>query len=272
MALSQTLTPSGAGPAAGSRAPAPARERRAALLLDVLGNAALALLLTAAAMSTFWLVGYRVDPAEAAVLRTPLDDAIPFWPWTVYLYSWVYTSMLYPLFVIRCRRLFRRVLGAYAVAIAVTLATFALFPVTSLQFRPDPTSIDTSTFHGWGVRLTYFVDPPTNLFPSLHLTAALLSMLGAWKARRLWGMLAIPIALAVAISICTMKQHYIVDGLASLVVAGGAYGLFIRPYRPEPGARVAHGWPGPLAYFVFHGLVYLALFIAYRAGFAPWQA
>jgi membrane-associated phospholipid phosphatase len=238
---------------------------------DTRNNVLLTAALTVSSMTLFWLIGYGVDPHAAAVLRTPLDDAVPFWPWSVYMYSWVYTSMLYPLFVIRCPALFRRTLLAYALVLAVCLASFALFPVTSLGLRPDVAALDTTTFHGWGTRLTFFVDPPTNLFPSQHLAIATLCVLAAWKARPLWGALALPIALGVGVSILTMKQHYIADGLAAVALAFAAWALVLRRYRPPAGTpRVAATWRGPAAYFAFHGLVYLALFVAFRAGWRPW--
>jgi len=240
---------------------------------DTLRNLALTVALTAVSLTLFWLIGHHVDPHSAAVLRTPLDDAIPFWPWSVYLYSWVYTSMLYPLFIIRCPALFLRTALAYALVLAVCLAAFALFPVTSLALRPDPATLDVTTFHGWGTRLTYFVDPPTNLFPSQHLAIAVIATLAAWKTRPLWGALALPIAVGVGVSICTMKQHYVVDGVAAVALAVAVWAAVLRPFRPPATTgRVASSWRGPAAYFAFHGLVYLALYVTYRAGWRPWEA
>lgn len=239
----------------------------------IIGNIVLAVVLTVATMSAFWAIGYGIDPHQAAVLRTPVDDAIPFWPWSVYLYTWVYTAMFYPLFVVRCQRLFRRVIVAYGLALAVHLVTYAVYPVTSLGFRPDLLAVDASTFHGWGVRLTFWVDPPMNLFPSMHLSIATLSALSAYRARREHGLLVVPVVLGIALSILTMKQHYIVDGLAALALAALVYAFIVRPYQPPAdGRRVAADWRGPLAYYAFHGFVYVALYVAYRAGLAPWEA
>jgi hypothetical protein len=234
-------------------------------------NWALALGLTAATMTLFWWIGYTADPARAASLRTSLDDAIPFVPWTVYLYSWVYTSMLYPLFVVRSPDLFRRVVAAYAVVIVFSLATFALFPVTAVGFRPDPSTLAEASFADWGLRLTYFVDPPMNLFPSQHLSIATISMLSAWTARRAFGLAILPIVAGIAVSICTVKQHFIADGVAGLALAFGVYRIMLA--RWDPGARreadVASTWRGPAAYLAFHAAFYLALFVAYRAGYRP---
>ncbi len=239
------------------------------LLAGIGARVGIALALLAVTIVAYRAVAFRVDAAASHTLRLAIDDRIPFLPWTVYLYSWVYTSMLYPLFVVRCPRLFRRTVEAYALTIGVSLATWALFPVTAVGFRPEIASLDTSVAHGWGVALTYFVDPPHNLFPSLHLAAAMLAVLVAWKARPLFALCALPVVLGVAISISTMKQHYVLDGVASLVVVAVVYRLRLAPYRAFPGL-VAYSWRGPALYVCFHLSVYLALYLAFLAGFRPW--
>ena len=248
--------------------------RERVLALDTLTSrlvaAALVLLMDAVG---YHLVGLSTDTSQAHSLRFWLDDRIPFLPWTVYLYSWVYTAMLYPLFVVRCSGLFRRTVEAYAITIAVSLAVFAAFPVTSVGFRPDPATLDQSVFHNWGVALTFFVDPPTNLFPSLHLSVATLAALIAWRARPLFGWCAAPMVLAVAVSITTMKQHFVLDGVGALAVALFAFRTRIASFDEKRDATgpLAYSWRGPVGYLVFHGLVYLGLYAAFRAGFRPWD-
>ncbi len=219
------------------------------------------------------LVGFNTDHARTHSLRLPVDDRIPFWPWTVYLYSWVYTSMLYPLFVVRCPTLFRRTAEAYVLTIGISLAIFAIFPVSSVGLRPDLSNLDLSVFHNWGVALTYFVDPPTNLFPSLHMSVATLAALVAWKARPLYGWLAAPVVLAVALSITTMKQHFVLDGLGAVLVATFAYRARLKNHDADRDSNgpVAYSWRGPMLYLVFHCSAYLAFYAAFRMGFRPWE-
>ncbi len=242
------------------------------LRVTVIRRVTLALSVITAMIAGYGVIGHVVDPHVARELRSPFDNAIPFLPWTVYLYSWVYTSGLYPTFVVRNERLFARVVAAYLTVIAVSLTTFMAFPVSSVALRPDVSTLQLGTLAGWGVRLTYFVDPPYNLFPSLHLSIAVLAALAAGAARPLWGWLAAPLVVAIAFSICTMKQHFIVDGVAGLVLAMAAWALLVRPFRAdaEPTSELAYGWRGPVAYLCFHGAVYGTLIIMYLAGFAPW--
>ena len=231
----------------------------------------MALALLAAMILGYELLGWTRDPAAAHELRTSLDDAIPFRAASVFAYSWVYTSMLFPAFVIRSEALFRRVATAYGLVLAVSLTCFAAWPVTSLGLRPPVDSIDASTFAGWAVRLTYRIDPPYNLFPSLHLSIATLAALCAWTARRLYGLLAMPVVAGIAVSICTMKQHFVVDGLDAIPLAVLAWALVIRPFNRDrpPDDEVALGWRGPAAYLAFHALFYGAAWGVFRSGLLP---
>ena len=235
---------------------------------------ALVLLLLIVWASGYYAIGLTTDPRAARSLGTALDAAIPFVPATVYLYSWVYTAMLYPLFTVRSIRLFRRVALAYSLVLAVSLLTFRLFPVTSLGFRPDPRLLQDHDFHEWGVRLNFFLDPPFNLFPSLHLSIATLVALTAWKARPAYGVIATLMASGIAVAVLTLKQHYLVDGIAGIALGTACYGMLVRPLRiSDPRTDpLAYGWRGPTSYLGFHILVILGLYVLYRAGVRPWQS
>jgi membrane-associated phospholipid phosphatase len=227
--------------------------------------------LALAAVGFEW-TGTRVSVEEARTLRTAVDDAIPFLPWTVYLYSWVYTSMLYPLFVVRDEELFRRTAIAFALTIAGSMVCFVAFPVTSIGLRPDVGTLDATRFDHWAVLLTYWVDPPFNLFPSMHLAAALVAGMCTWKARVLFGIYAFAVAAAVGVSILTMKQHYLADGIGAIALAVAIWALVLRTYDPRSMSRHqrAFPWQGAALYFAFHATFYAAFYVAFRLGAAPW--
>lgn len=191
-----------------------------------------------------------VSAGRAHSLATALDQAIPFVPWTVYPYSAAYAFVLLPLFVIRCPRLFARTLRAAVAVLTVSFVVYLAWPVTSLGLRVDPATLDRSVLHGWGLAFTYRVDPPYNLFPSLHLSMAVLSMLAAYEAQAAIGLAASPLVAAIAVSICTTKQHFVVDGVAAIVLSIAAYVLWIRPYRAEaaPASERSTGWAGALLF------------------------
>lgn len=232
----------------------------------------LAVLLTYA-MGGYYLIGLATDPARGASLRTPLDDAIPFSPLWMYVYAWVYTSMALPIFVIRCPRLFRRVAVAYVACLTLSMIVWALFPVSAHTLRPDVSGLPIDSFHHWGIRFNYSLDPPTNLFPSLHLSIAVLSGLAAWKARPAYGWIALSLAALIGYAICAVKQHYALDGLAGAALAAGLYWRLVHPYRPpaeEPEPGLAYPWWSFGMYLAFHASVYGGLFMAYKLGVRTW--
>jgi len=228
---------------------------------------------------TVWAGGYyaialTTDPRAARQLGTPLDAAIPFRPSTVYLYAWVYTVSLYPLLTVRCIRLFRRIATAYALALAISLATFRLFPVTSLGFRPDLHGLQDHSFAEWGVRLNFFLDPPFNLFPSLHLSIATLVAWAAWRTRPVYGVMATLIAGGIAVAVLTLKQHYLVDAIAGIALGSACYRVLVHrmPGAVPPLPARAYGWLGPGSYLALHIIVIVGLYILYCAGVRPWQS
>ncbi len=220
------------------------------------------------------LVGLSVDPARARSLATQLDLALPFWPDSIYAYSMVYVCALYPLFAVRSSRLFSRTVEAYGWVMASSLVIFALFPVTSVGLRPDLALLDVTQFTQWGTRVTYFVDPPTNCFPSMHLSFAVLSMLVAWSARPLWGLVAAPVVIGIAVSILTMKQHYLADGVAAVALAAAVWWRQVRPtgLALRGRAEVARSWRGPALYLALQMLFYALFWLAFQAGWQPWQS
>jgi membrane-associated phospholipid phosphatase len=205
-------------------------------------------------------VGLRTSPSGARDLGTALDAAIPFVPWTVWVYLAVFPMAFLPLFVVRSRALFTRTMAAYAAVMAVSFVVFAAYPVTSTGLRADTASLDPSAFSEWAVGVLYTLDPPFNLFPSLHLSVAGLAAFAAWEARRSYGVPAFAAAAAIGVSICTVKQHFVVDGLAGAALAAVAWAAILRGHRPEPGEPPTYG---PLGVWL-----YLALLAVMYAGFA----
>jgi hypothetical protein len=229
--------------------------------------------LTVVTFLGYFIVGWSSKPAPSALLRTWLDDAIPVQPWAMYLYAWVYTAMIYPAFCVRCPYLFRRVFLGYVVVVVASLLCWIAFPVTAADLRASTDGLDLSVFHAWGLKLNYTLDPPTNCFPSLHLSIAVLAGLSAYTARPRWGALALAPVAGIAVAIVAVKQHFIADGVAGALLGATAWALVVRPARLEgrPLDDVSHGWMGPAAYLAFHCGVYAFAFSLFLAGWRPWE-
>jgi membrane-associated phospholipid phosphatase len=234
-------------------------------------RAVLTLLLLSFFAGGYFAVASAPNSANARTLAFALDGRIPFVPESVFVYVLVYSAALSPLFLVRCRRLFRRTALAFAVAIGLALPCFLLWPVTSMGLRPPLETLDPARFVEWGVMLLYTWDPPLNLFPSLHIALAVLAGLAAWKAQPAAGAVALPAVLMIAVSVCTVKQHFLVDVLAGTALALAIYTAVLRPYRAVGAAPTAYSWRGPVGFLALQVAVFLGAFVAFRNGFAPWS-
>jgi membrane-associated phospholipid phosphatase len=220
-----------------------------------------------AGLLIFFIVGYfgvgRLrKPGHDFEIALPLDAQIPFIAQSVWIYCWAFTAALIPLFVVRCPRLFRHTAAAYGTAIFVALLCFKIFPATSAALRPDTASLDVSSFSEWAVSVIYSLDPPYNLFPSLHVAITGLAAFSAWKAKRIYGAgIFIGVGL-VAVAVCTVKQHFVLDVIGGLGLATLVGGLIILPYQAKRNVERAYSWRAPAAYIgllvLFHALTYAA--------------
>ncbi len=228
------------------------------------------------AVVAFFLVGYfgvgwlATDPADARTLAMPLDAAIPFLLGSVISYWSILPMALLPIFAVRDPALFRRVALAYAVAIAVALAVFVIFPVTSQGFRPDAQAYSNESFAGWLLQLLHFLDPPMNLFPSLHLALAFLAALTTWHVNRGIGVLAVGWTACIAVSVCTTKQHFALDVAGGLGLGGFAHLAFVARSQATDLARATFGVRGFALFGALVALFYAGLYGAYELGIAPW--
>lgn len=228
-------------------------------------------LLTYAFGGYFW-IGYTTDPASATGLATPLDAFVPFVPDSIWVYAAVYPLIALPIFVVDSPALFRRTALAYALIVTICLACFRLFPVSGAGLRPSLDGVQASAFVLWGLHLNYALDPPVNLFPSLHLAGATIAALVAGRARRAFGVVGAVAVAVVSVAVCTVKQHFLVDAVAGILLAGAVHVALVRPFELPPGERAGRGPASLAAFGAFLGAVYLALYAAFRAGFTPWTS
>jgi membrane-associated phospholipid phosphatase len=171
----------------------------------------------------YFFVGARPHTSLAG-LHTRMDDAIPFIPSTVVVYLSAFLAVFQPVVFVRPIELFRRTAIAYALAIALSITVFLAIPMSADSLRINATSLDTSRLFPWLVARLYALDPPTNLFPSLHVSLTLLAAVSVWMTSRRAGMVAACWALCIALSACTVKQHFVVD-----VVGGAAVTVLVAP-------------------------------------------
>ena len=106
---------------------------------------------------------------------------------------------------------------AYMTMHLLSFAIFLLYPVRA-SLRPE--RLEVTSLSTRVLAYYYAVDPPVNLFPSLHCANAVLAALMARRLSPRLFYLVGPLAGLVLISVVLVKQHYVAD-----VVAGTALAL-----------------------------------------------
>lgn len=175
--------------------------------------------LYAGAMSIYFAAGHVARPPWTDV-STPLDDALPFWPWAMAGYALAYVVPVSLVFVETSvgghRRLSRAVLLAYLMAAPFFLA----MPV---QDADPPVQASDAAEHA--LVLNRGLDTTKNAFPSMHVgLAVLLALVGARRSRP-WGWTLGLCAGLIIVSTLFVKQHFVVDLPAGALVAWAAFRL-----------------------------------------------
>jgi membrane-associated phospholipid phosphatase len=170
----------------------------------------------------FWLNDHL--PSRFDFL-TPLDTAIPFLPWTYGIYCSFFLLLLGAAWCLDSRE-YLRMLAAVLVANAVCYLGFCLF--TAHYPRPPVERIPPGFWREQFARMRAS-DNAGNTFPSIHVAT---TWLGALRLRhQRGGVLWLTWAGLICLSTLTVKQHFVVDVLGGLAVAGAVHALCFRRAR-----------------------------------------
>jgi len=188
--------------------------------------------------ATIGLVALTYFPASAATLHrsydltTALDRAIPFLPWTWWIYFPHYVFGLVVMSVaMRDVRLVFRVVLAVLMGQLVSSAMYFVVPSTF----PRPVGVgDADAITAAAIQWFWGTDPANNTFPSTHVANACMAAFGAWASRqpvlRWYSAL---VAVGVFVTVHTTKQHYWVDAVAGVGLAWAMFTLATRVW-PMP--------------------------------------
>jgi membrane-associated phospholipid phosphatase len=175
--------------------------------------------------AVYFGIGHAHLQRSTELLRTRLDDVIPFWPWTAWCYLPFYAgTFLIAIAGFRRRWLFDRTVKAVLMVMFIGalghLFVHAEYPRTVLH---PPYGGLSRAF----LASVQHIDPPGNVFPSLHVAHTTMLSLLLIKDRPLLGRVALVMATMLAISTLTTKQHFIADVLAGYLLAfcGRAFAL-----------------------------------------------
>jgi hypothetical protein len=174
-------------------------------------------------------------------LETPPDAHVPFVPEFVFAYLLYYPWLLLPALVLPRREDFNRALLAFLLMQALAIIVYLVFP--SRMVRPDigglPDGLATELI-AW----VYRTDRGWNLIPSLHVAHSCLgAMLCRVHCRRAFPIAALGAGLITA-STVLVKQHYVIDIPAGVLLALLCSRVAVRRSASDQRKRTAIMPPG----------------------------
>lgn len=167
---------------------------------------------------------------------TRLDSAVPFIPWTLWVYFSDYLLVGSAFLQSRTWGEVRRFARAYF-ALLVTGALVHLAWPTAFPRESYPVVGDTFTAQAF--MLFRQIDLPTSCMPSMHVAGSFLAAFSLWRQRPPLPAIFTAWACAVAVSTLTVKQHYAVDVGGGLVMATLFWAIFF--WWPEARAHQRSG-------------------------------
>ena len=174
----------------------------------------------------YFAVGHAQFARSTELLRTRLDDAIPFLPASAWLYLPFYGA-IFALAIagFQTRTHFNR--GLLGVGIILTIGLICHRFIPAVYPRPllhPPYPNVSYVFMAWVQQ----IDPPGNVFPSLHVAhTSSLALIVHHENRRL-GRVLIVMAALLALSTLTTKQHFVADVVSGLLLAAATRWLVLR--------------------------------------------
>jgi membrane-associated phospholipid phosphatase len=154
---------------------------------------------------------------SVTMLDTALDRAIPLWPWTTWFYQPFYIGIfLIGVLGFRSRFLYNRALICICANVVVgALGHYFIRAAYPRPVLPTPYP-DIST---WLLAQVHKIDPPGNVFPSLHVAHTFMIAFLLRLDRPRLGKVVMGMAITLALSTLTTKQHFLADVAAGLAMA-----------------------------------------------------
>ena len=186
------------------------------------------LILMTIVYQTFIYLIAKVSPFTNHLLVSNLDLKIPFVSYFIYFYiSWYIMLILVPYIMgKKDSDVLYKYVASMIIAITISGLIFIFYPTTIT--RPE---IIGNTFSDIVISIIYAIDTPaTNCLPSIHCLCCFLFILGITESKNVkWFSKTIIIiwSLLVIISTLFIKQHVLIDILASFILAILTY-LFVN--------------------------------------------
>jgi hypothetical protein len=178
---------------------------------------AMGILLAVVGLVIYQLLGRTDLHRSTVLLSTAFDRAVPLIPWTTWFYEPVYAAIFFVGVIgFRSRFLYNRTL----ICVCANILVAALFHYLVRAEYPRPVlpspAPDLSTAF---LAFVYQIDPPGNVFPSLHVAHSFMITFLISLDRPRLGRLMLVMSTLLALSTLTTKQHFVADVGAGLAMA-----------------------------------------------------
>lgn len=185
--------------------------------------------LLALLMFTIWAAGYFAiayitEGQTTHKLHTfTWESKILLSPEFVFIYLTIYPTFLLPFLFIHQQDFFRLFSLAYITVMCICYLVYLFYPVSI-----DRPELSVNCFSTWALSIVYGADRPWNCFPSMHVAMSLLASLTILEVHRIRGMLTLLLTFWIAYSTVLIKQHYVLDVVAAMLLTLTIYFFYIR--------------------------------------------
>lgn len=157
----------------------------------------------------------------------PIDRLIPLIPEWAWIYEMLFIFPIFLVIFLDSLEEIKRVGFSIIMCDLVAYPIFLFFPVMSV--RPV---VPMETPSEILLNFIYYVDLPTNCFPSLHVAVSMVSALAIYHKKGLNGIWALLLGTLISLSTLFTKQHYFVDVISGLLLAIFTYyGFYVEAYQ-----------------------------------------
>ncbi len=175
----------------------------------------------------YMYVNSKVNTAKLYDVSLPIDRVIPLIP----EWSWIYEMLfIFPIFLVLILDTVeevKRVGFSIVMCDLVAYPVFLLFPVMSVRQE-----VPMNTASEILLNFIYYIDLPTNCFPSLHVAVSMVSAFAIYHKTKLNGIWAITLGILISLSTLFTKQHYFLDVVSGLMLATFCYyAFYVEAYQ-----------------------------------------
>ena len=174
----------------------------------------------------YFLIGYSVVSSLHVIsnsrLITAIDNMIPLIPFFVIFYLLGYIMPVIPVFMIKDKKKFYRVIKSYLLILTLSFLIFLIYPMNI-----DRNPIINDNLFSKILGNVHFIDTDFNTFPSLHVSLSLFSYLIIINIKQNLKKYLLPILILIVISTLFVKQHLFIDVIGGLIIGYLAY-LFYK--------------------------------------------